>query len=101
MPLLPVESQLLTVIGLIHLRPEQALVVIVYCVFYAPRDAWGGWTSAAFYDLGPNLNLGISAALHSMSAWWAWDLMSLASSYLGVSAFAANQVIGALMELPF
>lgn len=61
-------------------------------MFFAPRDAWGGWTSAAFKNLGPNIKLGVPAAILVMSEWWSWDLIAFASSYLGTYAFAANQV---------
>lgn len=70
----------------------QCAFLVTYIVFFAPKDAWCGWSSAIFQDLGPNIRLGIAGIVSVCSEWAAWDLVSIASSYLSPIEFAVNQV---------
>ena len=36
------------------------LFTTLYVIFFCPRDAWGGFSSACFRDLGPNFSLGLA-----------------------------------------
>lgn len=77
------------------------LVMLFYVYFFAPRTCYGGWSSAMFHDLGPNIRLGAAGAVVTCGDWIAWDAVSLASSYLSPKEFAANQVGVALSNILF
>lgn len=83
----------------------QLVVICVYIKFFVGREAFGGWSSAIFVDLWPNIRLGFAGILTVSSDWLAWDVISLASSYLGAQAFGANSagvvVSVMLFQLPF
>jgi len=66
--------------------------LMTYIVFYAPKDAWCGWSTAIFQDLGPNVRLGFAGMISVSSEWLAWDFVSIASSYLSPIQFAVNQI---------
>ncbi|KAI5478829.1 Multi antimicrobial extrusion protein family protein [Pseudohyphozyma bogoriensis] len=68
------------------------IVSLVYCYFYAPRDAWGGWTWAVFRDLGPNFKLGLAGTAMLVSEWWSWEVIALAAAFLGPADLAANSI---------
>lgn len=68
-------------------------MLVVYIVGWAPRHAWGGWTSAIFLDLGPNIRLGLAGIASVCSEWLSWDVVSIASSLVGPEPFAANQIL--------
>lgn len=53
---------------------------MIYCVFFAPRTAWGGLTWDIFRDLRVNLVLGAAGFVSVASEWWAWEIVSLVSS---------------------
>lgn len=57
---------------LLMVKYGQLLVLVVFVVFYAPRDAHAGFTMAAFQDLGPNIRLGIAGIITVCSEWLAW-----------------------------
>jgi len=75
------------------------LVMVLYAVFAAPRDAWGGLSKDCLRDLGLNLRLGISGIGMVGSEWWSWEIVSLASSLLGSTALAAQSVLRASPSL--
>lgn len=45
-----------------------------------------------FHDLGPVMKLSIAGNATICSEWWAWDAVSIASSYLGSVPFATNSI---------
>lgn len=83
----------------------QLVVIVIYIKFFVGREAHDGWSNAMFQDLGPNIKLGLAGILTVSSDWLAWDVISLASSYLGAQAFGANSagvVISVMLfQLPF
>ena len=42
---------------------------MIYAYFYAPRDAWGGFSWAIFHDLGINIKLGLAGTAMVASEW--------------------------------
>ncbi|KAM0755116.1 MATE efflux family protein [Meredithblackwellia eburnea MCA 4105] len=70
------------------------LGAVIYCVFFGPREGWGGWSSDAFTDLGDCLRLGLAGVAMTASEWWAFEVLGLACSWLGPTALAANSVVG-------
>ncbi|KAK4052808.1 ethionine resistance protein [Microbotryomycetes sp. JL201] len=69
------------------------LTSIVYAVWFAPRDAWGGFSKDIFRNLGLNIKLGLAGTAMVASEWWCWEVVGLASSFLGPTALAAQSVL--------
>ncbi|GAA5902694.1 hypothetical protein JCM6882_004044 [Rhodosporidiobolus microsporus] len=69
------------------------VVLVVYSVWHAPRDAWGGWNAHVMQDLGLNVKLGLAGVAMVGSEWWSWELVGLATSFLGPTALAAQSVL--------
>ncbi|GAA5955296.1 hypothetical protein JCM21900_003037 [Sporobolomyces salmonicolor] len=67
--------------------------LLIYSFFYAPRDAWGGFDKRMFSGLGLNLRLGFAGIAMVGSEWWCWEMVGLATSYLGPTALAAQSVL--------
>jgi len=58
-------------------------------VCLAPREAWGGFTWSIFKNLGPNITLGIAGYFATASDWLAWEVVGIASAYIGVLLYIA------------
>ncbi|BGP19486.1 hypothetical protein JCM10213_006306 [Rhodosporidiobolus nylandii] len=69
------------------------VVLVVYSILRAPREAWGGFGPEAFEDLGLNVKLGLAGVAMVGSEWWSWEIVSLATSFLGPTALAAQSVL--------
>lgn len=89
-----------------------AVVAILYSYLFVPRDAWGGISMDIFSDLGINIRLGLAGTAMVASEWsaglfllssttvklmrrdrWCWEIVGLASSFLGPTALAAQSVL--------
>lgn len=83
-----------------------AILCFLQCVV-APRDAWDGFTTAAFkWDgIKPVLLLGFAGMVSLAAEWWAWEIVGLVTSQLGVIALAAQSVLlvssSVTYQLPF
>lgn len=83
-----------------------ALLCFLQCLL-APRDAWHGFTTAAFkWDgIKPVLSLGFAGMVSLAAEWWAWEIVGLVTSQLGVVALAAQSVLlvssSVTYQLPF
>ncbi|GAA6030860.1 hypothetical protein JCM8097_008911 [Rhodosporidiobolus ruineniae] len=69
------------------------LVLLAYSVLYAPRHAWGGLHRDVVQNLGLNLKMGIAGIGMVGSEWWSWEIVGLATSFLGPTALAAQSVL--------
>ncbi|GAA6009666.1 hypothetical protein JCM10207_004147 [Rhodosporidiobolus poonsookiae] len=69
------------------------LVLLVYAILRAPRNAWGGLTPDVVKDLGLNISLGLAGVGMVGSEWWSWEIVGLATSFLGPTALAAQSVL--------
>ncbi|GAA5990011.1 hypothetical protein JCM5350_002367 [Sporobolomyces pararoseus] len=69
------------------------ITLLIYSFLYAPRTAWGGFDKRMFSGLGLNLRLGLAGIAMVGSEWWCWEIVSLATSYLGPTALAAQSVL--------
>ena len=69
------------------------LVSLLYAVFRAPRNAWGGLSMAVFEDLGVNIRLGLAGYCLVGSEWLSWEAVGLASSFLGPTVLASQSVL--------
>lgn len=83
-----------------------ALLCFLQCVL-APRDAWDGFSMAAFkWDgIRPVLSLGFAGMVSLAAEWWAWEIVGLVTSLLGTTALAAQSVLlvssSVTYQLPF
>ncbi|KAJ1028354.1 hypothetical protein NDA16_001524 [Ustilago loliicola] len=83
-----------------------AVLCFFQCVL-GPRDAWDGFTTAAFKWDGvkPVLYLGFAGMVSLAAEWWAWEIVGLVTSQLGVVALAAQSVLlvssSVTYQLPF
>lgn len=73
----------------------QFIVSIIWSYFFAPRDAWGGlsWRILSPRGIVPNIVLGIVGSFQIQTEWLGWEVVALASSYLGPTALAAQSIL--------
>ncbi|KAF9917024.1 hypothetical protein FBU30_001037 [Linnemannia zychae] len=80
-------------------------LLILYIRFVGGMEGWGGWTRDCFKGLKMFLKLAIPGVLMICSEWWAFEIVSLAASYLGTIALAAQSVViqteSLLYTIPF
>ncbi|BGP10846.1 ethionine resistance protein [Rhodotorula toruloides] len=69
------------------------LVMLVYSILRAPREAWSGFTRETFTGFGLNIRLGLAGIGMVGSEWWSWEIVGLATSFLGPTALAAQSVL--------
>lgn len=69
------------------------VTLLIYSILYAPRTAWGGFDKRMFSGLGLNFRLGLAGIAMVGSEWWCWEIVGLATSYLGPTALAAQSVL--------
>jgi MATE family multidrug resistance protein len=69
------------------------IVLLVYAILRAPRKAWGGVSWACVQDLTLNVKLGLAGVGMVGSEWWSWEIVGLATSFLGPTALAAQSVL--------
>ncbi|KWU41857.1 MATE efflux family protein [Rhodotorula sp. JG-1b] len=69
------------------------ITMFLYSIFCAPRDAWGGWAPDLLSGFGLNIKLGLAGIGMVGSEWWSWEIVGLATSFLGPTALAAQSVL--------
>jgi MATE family multidrug resistance protein len=69
------------------------------------RECWGGFSFAAFRNWGPMVGLATSGLIMLVAEWLAFELLTLAASYLSGAHLAAQSVLstiaGLTYQLPF
>ncbi|CEJ58739.1 hypothetical protein PMG11_07386 [Penicillium brasilianum] len=80
-------------------------LLVLYARFIAGSECWGGWTWAAFENLGTFAKLAILGFFHVGTEWWAFEIVALVAGRLGTIPLAAQSVImtadGILNTIPF
>lgn len=80
-------------------------LLVCYIKFVKGGEAWGGWTRECFTGWIPFLKLSIPSLLMITAEWWAFELSSLAASYLSTTDLAAQSIVltsaSALYTIPF
>lgn len=80
-------------------------LLVLYARFIAGSECWGGWSWAAFENLGTFANLAILGFFHVGTEWWAFEIVALVAGRLGTIPLAAQSVImtadGILNTIPF
>ncbi|KAF9972802.1 hypothetical protein BGZ73_004007 [Actinomortierella ambigua] len=81
------------------------VLLILYVRFVDGSAGWGGWSMDAFTGWPAFMKLAIPGALMVCTEWWAFEAASLAASYFGTIALAAQSIVvqtsGLLYTIPF
>ncbi|KAF9285861.1 hypothetical protein BGZ68_003522 [Mortierella alpina] len=81
------------------------ILLLVYIRFVDGYQGWGGWSMDAFTGWPAFLKLAIPGVLMVCTEWWAFEVVSLAASYLGTIALAGQSVVvqtsSLLYTIPF
>ncbi|KAF9133632.1 hypothetical protein BGW39_009360 [Mortierella sp. 14UC] len=81
------------------------ILLLLYIRFVDGRQGWGGWSHDAFTGWRTFLKLAIPGVMMVCTEWWAFEVVSLAASYLGTISLAAQSVVvqtsGLLYTIPF
>lgn len=77
------------------------LVLFLYVRFVDGRACWNGFTKRAFQNWGPMIRLAIPGLIMVEAEWLAFEILTLAASYLGTTHLAAQSVLSTLTGLTF
>ncbi|KAI1319268.1 hypothetical protein EDD11_004405 [Mortierella claussenii] len=81
------------------------ILLVVYIRFVDGYQGWGGWTRDCLTGWREFLKLALPGVMMVCTEWWAFEVVSLAASYLGTVALAAQSVVvqtsGLLYTIPF
>ncbi|KAI8979932.1 mate-domain-containing protein [Pilobolus umbonatus] len=81
------------------------LLLVLYIRFIKGSEAWGGWTTECLTGWWGFLKLSIPSLLMITAEWWAFELSSLAASYLSTRILAAQSILlttaSATYTIPF
>ncbi|KAF8980195.1 hypothetical protein BGZ46_004536 [Entomortierella lignicola] len=81
------------------------LLLILYIRFVDGYACWGGWTRDCLSGWREFMKLALPGVLMVCTEWWAFEVISLAASYLGTVALAAQSIVvqtsGLLYTIPF
>ncbi|KAG0361028.1 mate-domain-containing protein [Gamsiella multidivaricata] len=81
------------------------LLLLLYIKFVDGSQGWGGWTRECLTGWPSFLKLALPGVMMVCTEWWAFEVVSLAASYLGTVALAAQSVVvqtsGLLYTIPF
>lgn len=69
------------------------ILLVLYSRFVAGSRCWGGWSRAAFQNLGTFARLAALGVVHVGTEWWAFEIVALAAGRLGTIPLAAQSVI--------
>jgi MATE family multidrug resistance protein len=81
------------------------ILLLIYIRFVDGYQGWGGWTKDSLTGWREFLKLALPGVMMVCTEWWAFEVVSLAASYLGTVALAAQSVVvqtsGLLFTVPF
>lgn len=69
------------------------LLLLAYARFVRGWDCWGGWSKAAFRNMGVFARLAFLGVIHVGTEWWAFEIVALAAGRLGTIPLAAQSII--------
>ncbi|KAN0094813.1 MatE domain containing protein [Tylopilus felleus] len=70
-----------------------SIASVFYGMFFVPRTAWHPISSRCLTSLGALLRLSMGGVGQVASAWWSWELVGLAASFLGCIPLATQSVL--------
>ncbi|KAF9100567.1 hypothetical protein BGX27_000331 [Mortierella sp. AM989] len=81
------------------------ILLLLYIRFVDGYQCWGGWTRDSLTGWREFMKLALPGVLMVCTEWWAFEVISLAASYLGTVALAAQSIVvqtsGLLYTIPF
>ncbi|EER24567.1 MATE efflux family protein [Coccidioides posadasii C735 delta SOWgp] len=77
------------------------LLLFLYVYFIGGRECWNGFTRRAFSNWGPMVRLALPGFLMVEAEVLAFELLTLASSYFGTTALAAQSVLATISSIAF
>ncbi|KAG0010200.1 hypothetical protein BGZ80_001692 [Entomortierella chlamydospora] len=81
------------------------ILLVLYIRFVDGYQCWGGWTRECLTGWREFMKLALPGVLMVCTEWWAFEVISLAASYLGTVALAAQSIVvqtsGLLYTVPF
>ncbi|KAG6888808.1 hypothetical protein C0995_005828 [Termitomyces sp. Mi166 len=78
-----------------------SLTSLIHGAYLIPRTAWHPLTMKMFTNLGILARLGLSGVGQVASEWWAWELVTLAASFFGLTALAAQSILFSTSAMTF
>lgn len=75
------------------------LGLLLYVRFVAGRACWGGWSRGALRSWGPMIRLSLPGLVMILAEYFAFEVLTLAASYLGPQRLAAQSVLGTVAAL--
>jgi MATE family multidrug resistance protein len=75
------------------------ILALLYTVFVNGYQAWGGWSKSSLNGWGPFVKMGLSNIIMTCSEWWAFEILALGASYLGIVPLASFSVVMSLIDL--
>lgn len=77
------------------------ILLILYVRFVAGRGCWPGFTKRALHGWGPMIRLALPGLLMIEAECMAFEILTLASSYLGTTNLAAQTVLVTITSLTY
>ncbi|KAG0376807.1 hypothetical protein BGX24_007177 [Mortierella sp. AD032] len=81
------------------------ILLLLYIRFVDGYQGWGGWSRECLTGWPAFMKLALPGVMMVCTEWWAFEVVSLAASYLGTVALAAQSVVvqtsGLLFTVPF
>lgn len=78
-----------------------AILLFVYVILVDGKQCWNGFTWKVLYQWGPLIELAIPGLIMVETEFFAFEVMTLASSYFGETALAAQTILGSIISLAY
>ncbi|KXN71897.1 MATE efflux family protein [Conidiobolus coronatus NRRL 28638] len=75
------------------------ILSLLYISFIDGYQSWGGWSKKSLRGWGSFLKMAVLSIIMTCSEWWAFQVLALGASYLGVLSLASYSVIMSLTDL--
>ncbi|XDG09490.1 hypothetical protein ABKA04_009105 [Annulohypoxylon sp. FPYF3050] len=77
------------------------LLLLAYVVFVDGSQCWGGFTRRALTNWGPMVKLALPGMIMVMAEWFAFEILTLATSQFGTTYLAAQSILVTLTSTTF
>ncbi|GMM50072.1 Erc1 protein [Starmerella bacillaris] len=78
-----------------------AILFVLYVVFFDGKKCWNGFTWKVFRNWAPLVQLAIPGLIMIESEFLAYEVMTLAASYLGTTDLAAQTILSSITSLAY
>lgn len=77
------------------------VLLFLYVYFFAGLECWNGFTRRAFSNWGPMIRLAFAGLMMVEAEVLAFEILTLAASYFGTTALAAQSVLGTISGITY